>query len=199
MSPRFGSGRELELVAEAVAAAPGDRDPQELPLALAGDEGAHLVARGLGQADQALAPLPGRGKRVAARKGGGSGMGALSPIARPNQAPRHGNRVREAPGAGDPLAGDRERGAVVGARADVARPERHVHRILKVDRLERRQALVVVEGHRHVELAAQLAPEERVGRLGPGEPGKPGRARPGSGRSCRAPRCRSARPPRRAG
>ena len=69
--------------------------------------------------------------------------------------------------------------------------ERHVHRLLEIDGLEGRQALVVVEGDRDVELAAQLAGEERVRGLAAREPrDSAAEARRGSGRSCPAPRSR---------
>src|ERR1700722_5006598 len=58
-------GREPELVAQPVASAARNRDPEVFALLLAGHQGSDLVARRLREADKALAPLPdgGRGGR----------------------------------------------------------------------------------------------------------------------------------------
>src|SRR5476651_620081 len=102
---------------------------------------------------------------------GSSIEASLSPASRANQAPRHFNGVGEAPRVGLPLPRDAEGRAVVRARPHVRQAERDVDGLLKINGLERSQSLVVVKGDRDVELALQLAAEERVGGLAAGDPG----------------------------
>src|SRR4051812_20179322 len=72
-----------------------------------------------------------------------------------NQASRPGDGIGEAPGTGLPLPRDAEGRAVVGARPHLRQAHCHIHRLVEIDHLERRQALVVIKRHDHVELPAQ--------------------------------------------
>ncbi len=174
MSPRLGLRGELELVAQAVAPAPGDRDPQELALVLAGDQGADLVAGRLRQAHEALPALPDRGR------GGRGRQGRCVGHRRRHYRPLRARIKRRATatafakllGLAFPLPAMREGRAVVGARAHVRQAEGDVDRLVEVDGLERGQALVVVERDGDVELARELPAEERVRGLASREPGK---------------------------
>src|SRR5882724_7309551 len=90
------------------------------------------------------------------------------------QAPGHGDGVGEAGGPGLALAGETKRGAVVGARAHKRQPEGDVHGFIEIDRLQRGEALVVIERDDDVEFAAQRSREQRVARLAARKAGKLG-------------------------
>ena len=177
MSPRFGSGMNRDFyVAEAVAAAPGSRTTlRNSPCPSRATGRPHLAAGRLRQARAALSLPDGGAPRQ--RGDAGDRLQACRPHYRllraRIQAPRHFDRVHEAPGVTLPRpAGDAEGCAVVRARPHMGEAERHVDRILKVDGFQRREALVVVEGDRDVELALQLAREEGVRGLAAGHPGE---------------------------
>ena len=79
-------------------------------------------------------------------------------------------RGAEAVGARFAFAGDVEAGAVIGRGADDGQAERDVHRVPEVQRLDRDQALIVIERDDRVVARARVFVKQRVGRARVGSP-----------------------------
>lgn len=60
---------------------------------------------------------------------------------------------------------------MVRARPNVREPEGHVYRIVKLERFDRRQSLIVIRCHNNIKLALMLPMEDRISGKTTGEPG----------------------------
>ena len=81
------------------------------------------------------------------------------------QAPSHFHGVGKTRRSRQSLAGNAEGRAMIGTGADKRQAERNIHRLVKIHRLQRGQALVVVERHHDIVFAPQRPGKNRVARL----------------------------------